>query len=212
MIEKQFKGGREYFKMRNYKYESIFHIAGKNNALESLKYITGRSVWIDEMLKRDYEGNTPLHSAAKAGNLEILTWFCEHITRGFLEIQNDFGFTPLQAAQEKAYLYDEQVLRPYGELAESQVEAYRTKYNKCMKCVQMLGSFETFVTDETWNDQFELRLDTYLEQVASVNMRIFMGMPKPTDLQIASAKGKKKAMVQPEGSEVGIAVDEENAV
>lgn len=72
--------------MRNYKYESIFHIAGKNNALESLKYITGRSVWIDEMLKRDYEGNTPLHSAAKAGNLEILTWYCEHITRGFLEI------------------------------------------------------------------------------------------------------------------------------
>lgn len=58
----------------------------------------------------------------------------------------------MQAAQEKAYLYDEQVLRPYGELSEAQVEAYRAKYNKCMKCVHMLGSFETFVTDETWND------------------------------------------------------------
>lgn len=86
MIEKQFKGGRDYFTMRNYKYESIFHIAGKNNALASIKHITGKAIWIDQMLKRDYEGNTPLHSAAKAGNLEILEWFCGFVTRGFLEI------------------------------------------------------------------------------------------------------------------------------
>lgn len=33
MIEKQFRAGSQYFSMRNYKYESPFHIAGKNNAL-----------------------------------------------------------------------------------------------------------------------------------------------------------------------------------
>lgn len=54
MLEKQFKEGISYFKMRNYKYETIFHIAGKNNALKSLKYIVGKSVFIDEMLKRDF--------------------------------------------------------------------------------------------------------------------------------------------------------------
>jgi ankyrin repeat protein len=47
------------------------------------------------MLKRDYEGNTALHSAAKAGNLKVLEWLCSNVTSGFLEIQNDFGFTPL---------------------------------------------------------------------------------------------------------------------
>lgn len=93
--------------MRNYKYETIFHIAGKNNALESLEYIVGKHIFIEHMLRRDYEGNTPLHSAAKGGNLDILKWFCRLVTPGFLEIQNDFGFTPKQAAQEKAYLYNE---------------------------------------------------------------------------------------------------------
>jgi ankyrin repeat protein len=98
MIEKQFKGGRQYFSMRNYKYESPFHIAAKNNALASLKFICGKSCFIDQLLKRDFEGNTPIHSAAKAGSLEILEWLCSFATKVFLEIQNDFGFTPLQAA------------------------------------------------------------------------------------------------------------------
>jgi hypothetical protein len=62
--------------MRNYKYETVFHIAGKNNALDSLQHIVGKSVFIDQMLKRDYEGNSPLHSAAKGGHMEILRWYC----------------------------------------------------------------------------------------------------------------------------------------
>lgn len=48
-----------------------------------------------------------------------------------------------------------------------------------MRCVALLDKFEEFVSEETWNEQFELRLETYLDQVASANMRIFMGMPKP---------------------------------
>jgi hypothetical protein len=47
-----------------------------------------------------------LHSAAKAGNEEILSWLCERATPSFTEIQNDFGFTPAQAAKEKSDLYN----------------------------------------------------------------------------------------------------------
>jgi hypothetical protein len=47
MIQKQFKGGESYFSMRNYKYETIFHIAAKNNALASLQFIIGKSVFIE---------------------------------------------------------------------------------------------------------------------------------------------------------------------
>lgn len=130
MIVKQFRGGREYFNMRNYKHETIFHIAGKNNALESLEFIVGKNVFIDYMLLRDYEGNTPLHSAAKAGNLEILRWFCKHVTKGFLEIQNDFGFTPKQAADEKAILYKEQLAQP-KELTREKADQYRKKLDIC---------------------------------------------------------------------------------
>jgi hypothetical protein len=45
-----------------------------------------------------------------------------------------------------------------------------------------MDKFENFVDEERWNEQFEVKLEMYLTQVASTNMRIFMGMPKPLDL------------------------------
>ena len=86
MLKKQFKQGSQYFSLKNYRYETVFHIAAKGNSLESLKYICGRAVWIDQMLKRDFEGNTPLHTAAKAGSYDTLKWFLEHVTPNFCEI------------------------------------------------------------------------------------------------------------------------------
>ena len=52
-------------------------------------------------------GNTPIHVAAKSGSLETLQFLCKAATRSFLNMQNDFGFTPLEAAQEKSYLMEE---------------------------------------------------------------------------------------------------------
>lgn len=60
-------------------------------------------------MKRDYEGNTPLHTACKSGSLETLEWLLSNVTSGFLEMQNDFGFTPLEAAEQKALLYEEEI-------------------------------------------------------------------------------------------------------
>jgi hypothetical protein len=73
-------------------------------------------------------------------------------------------------------------LRPRGELTEDKLELYKKKYDKCMACVQLMDKFENFIDEERWNEQFEVKLDMYLTQVASVNMRIFMGMPLPLDL------------------------------
>ena len=36
MIKKYFKKGRDYFSLKNYKHETIFHVAAKKNALLSL--------------------------------------------------------------------------------------------------------------------------------------------------------------------------------
>lgn len=33
---------RKYFEVRNFKYETIFHVAGKHNSLESLRALLGR--------------------------------------------------------------------------------------------------------------------------------------------------------------------------
>ena len=86
MLEKYFTKNTEYFRLRNYKYETVFHICAKNNSIESLKKLVGRFVFIQQMLKKDYVGNTAIHVAAKAGALEVLEFLCTAVTPSFLEI------------------------------------------------------------------------------------------------------------------------------
>lgn len=110
MINKYFKKTRDYFSLRNYKWETIFHVAAKANAVESIKKLVGRCVFLPHMLKKDYEGNTAIHVAAKLGSIEMLDFLLSSVTPGFLEIQNDFGFTPQESAQQKARLMEEKIL------------------------------------------------------------------------------------------------------
>jgi len=53
-----------------------------------------KTVFIEELVKRDFKGDTPLHAAAKAGSIDILEFFVTASTPAFLEIENDFGLTP----------------------------------------------------------------------------------------------------------------------
>lgn len=87
-------------------------------------------------------------------------------------------------------------MRPKGELTDEKLEVYKRRFDRCMACVQLLKNFDNFVDEDRWDAQFDVSLNMYLEQIASVNMRIFMGMPKPTDLQ--AKQGKSKAAVVPQ--------------
>jgi ankyrin repeat protein len=53
-----------------------------------------KTVFVEELVKRDFKGDTPLHAAAKAGSIDILEFFLTASTPAFLEIENDFGLTP----------------------------------------------------------------------------------------------------------------------
>lgn len=86
MIAKYFTKARDYFSLRNFKYETIFHVAARNNSVASLKQLLGKVVFLPHMLKKDCEGNTAIHVAAKKGNLGILKFLLSSVTRGFLEI------------------------------------------------------------------------------------------------------------------------------
>ena len=97
-LEKIFTKTKEYFKLRNYKYETVFHVCAKYNSKEVLEAMLGKDVFISQLLKKDYVGNTAFHVAAKSGNLEVLEFLCTAVTPNFLQIQNDFGFTALEAA------------------------------------------------------------------------------------------------------------------
>ena len=98
MLEKYFHSTKEYFKLRNYKYETIFHVCAKHNAVDALKTLLGRQVFIGQLLKKNYVGDTAIHVAAKTGNKEVLEFLIAAVTPNFLKMQNDFGFTAAEAA------------------------------------------------------------------------------------------------------------------
>lgn len=181
MLVKYFKKGREYFLLRNYKYETVFHVAAKNNSLDAITELVGKSVFITQLLKKDYEGNTAIHVAAKSGSLEVLEWLIKLSTPSFLEIKNDFGFTPLEATREKLSLMEE-VMNSKTNPTENEIESHKEKSRKLVNCINLLKDFNDFVDEERWSQTFEMSLDMFLDQVADANLRIFMGRPKPSDM------------------------------
>jgi ankyrin repeat protein len=75
MVQRLFKKGRDYFNIRNYKNESIFHVAAKSGSTDSIRILIDGITFTEELLKKDYLGNTPLHYAGRKGNLAILEFF-----------------------------------------------------------------------------------------------------------------------------------------
>ena len=164
MIEKYFSDRpKECFKLRNYKWETIFHIAAKTNSLDSLKLICGRTVFISQLLKKDYAGNTAIHIAAKSGSLEVLTFLCKFVTKGFLEIQNDFGFTPFEAAKEKFRLMEvaSQSKEKDRDLEEGEV-VQLTKMDRVESAAKLLFRYDDYITEERWNQHFDLSFEMFL--------------------------------------------------
>lgn len=109
MVRKYFTNGKAYFDIRNFKYETIFHTAAKHDSEDSMKALLGRAVFLEELIKRDFKGDTPLHTAAKSGSLKILQFFLTACTPAFLDVQNDFGLTPLESLKEKISLIYEKI-------------------------------------------------------------------------------------------------------
>lgn len=192
MLEKYFHSSREYFNLRNYKYETVFHVCAKNDSLDALKTLLGRNVFITQLLKKDYVGNTPIHVAAKSGNIETLKFLCSSASPNFLKMQNDFGFTPLEAAQEKYHLIEENFsakqasakTREERDALKEAEPAIRGKIQKIKDCTRLLVHFKEYLTEASWNERFDLPLSLYLEQVADTNLRIFLGMATDEDKQV----------------------------
>ena len=57
-------------------------------------------------------------------------------------------------------------------------------------------NYKGWVTEESWNERFDLKLDMFLEQVADTNMRIFMGMQKDSDYQMQCNRVPRTKLVK----------------
>ena len=196
-LTKIFPKTKDYFKFRNYKYETVFHVCARYNSKDALEAMLGRIVFISQLLKKDYVGNTAFHVAAKSGSIEVLEFLCSTVTPNFLQMQNDFGFTALEAAQEKYHLVEDQLLgeKSSGNTAETKAQL-REKMNRLQETCRVLINFKNWVTEESWNERFDLQMDMFLEQVADTNMRIFMGMSNDADRQMSGNRVPRTRLVR----------------
>ena len=114
-------------------------------------------------------------------------------------MQNDFGFTPLEAAQEKYHLMEEGFSNKKAN-AKTKEEAkafadqepeIQAKIQRIKDCTKFLIHHKEFVTEESWGERFDLPLPLFLEQVADTNMRIFMGMATEEDKQVSEHRVPK---------------------
>ena len=75
-------------------------------------------------------------------------------------------------------------------LAEKEPEVV-AKIQRIKDCTNFLIHNKEFVTEQSWNERFDLPLALFLEQVADTNMRIFMGMPTDEDKQVSEHRQPK---------------------
>ena len=117
----------------------------------------GRIVFISQLLKKDYVGNTAFHVAAKSGSIEVLEFLCKLVTPNFLKIQNDFGFTALEGAQEKYHLLEDQLMGSKSDRNSPETkEKLKSKLQSLQEVCKLLMNYQDWVTEERWNESFDL--------------------------------------------------------
>lgn len=52
------------------------------------------------------------------------------------------------------------------------------------QAAKFLFKFDDFISEERWNEQFDLPFDMYLNDIADSNMRIFMGKGNANDYKV----------------------------
>lgn len=124
------------------------------------------------MLKRDFKGDTPLHAAAKAGSVDVLEFYLTACTPSFLTLENDFGLTPIQALSEKVSILEDKIREK--ECSQEDKDKYFSKIEKLQEIDRLFNTFDSFVTDESWAERFEITKEYYLEHAEDPNLRAFM--------------------------------------
>ena len=163
MIQNQFNKGKIYFggKFRNYQNNTIFHVAAFRDSLECIEEIVDNNFIFEELLIRNYVGDTCFHIAAKSGSTRILKYFMSRSTRKFLEVENDFGFTPLEALNEEMKLISDDRGEDLARMKE------------CHHILLNADDFDDYVSADNW--PFACSYDEFMAK-CDPDLKIFMGV------------------------------------
>ena len=167
MINKYFKKGKQYFHIKNFKNQNMFHIAGEFNSFEALRGIVKNSIFFEELLKKDFRGDTPIHTAARKGSAEVLEFYLTNCTNKYLDIENDFGLTPLEAIKEKLkFLETEQ------DDGKKDNEEIKSKIYDLKRSEELIEGFTEWICEERW--QYDIGYKEFLSK-CDPDLKLFMG-------------------------------------
>jgi hypothetical protein len=69
-------------------------MAAKTSAIEALKVLVEDRTFTEEIIKKDYKGDTPLHIAGRKQDKAFTDFLMTQGQPGMLELQNDFCQIP----------------------------------------------------------------------------------------------------------------------
>lgn len=170
MINKYFKKGKQYFHIRNYKNQNLFHIAAQYNSFEALMSIVKNNIFFEELLKKDHKGDTPIHVAAKAGSVEVLEFYLSNCTSKFLEIENDFGLTPLESTKDKIKFLEAE------EVNKKEDDIFKSKVYDIKRGEELISNFDNWIWEEKWN--YDINYKEFLSK-CDPDLKLFMNFTKP---------------------------------
>jgi hypothetical protein len=120
--------------------------------------------------------------------MDVLSFYLTACNPRFLELENDFGMTPLAAVKEKvAMIRDKVEAKNVG--SQEKDKLYR-KMEKLLAVQNYLLNFDDFITEEKWDARFEIPLHVMLELSVDPNLEIFMGMTKAKEAPEVDLEGQ----------------------
>ena len=115
-------------------------------------------------------------------------------TASFLELENDFSLTPLQALSEKISILQEQARDK--DLAIDKKEKTLRKLEKLLRVENFMNEFTDYVNETTWNRRFDVPLVIFLEMCIDQNLKLFMNMETRGDLQLKDSSDDNQENLQ----------------
>ena len=147
---------------KTFKNENMIFIAAEHDSLEALEALVEGRVIVEELLMKNFKGDTPIHKAIKCGSARVLEYFLESITKDYTEFQNERGQTPWEAGKEKMIKLEE-------------TSPQSVQLIKIGNCLHLMEHFSNYLTQANFEQKgFSISLTEFKAHVADEEMLHFL--------------------------------------
>jgi ankyrin repeat protein len=167
----------------------------EKGALNAVKYLVQHQQWDVHRKNTRRQGNTPIHDAANAGQLEILKYFVEE-ERGYVNVRNNLGNPPAFLAAEKPHM---NVIKYLVEERKAYITAINHHDDNILFQSAKQGDLilPKYLLDErkeefdvNWRNKFNYTVVYVATRYGKLDFVEYMVKQKGADVNVADEKGR----------------------